>query len=80
MSEEKKNYRYLEKKNYMKKKKKNSWKNQLSKKILSKKKKKKKATATTSIKCSGRGAEQFCEKTIKNYIYLSILGNFRTLA
>jgi hypothetical protein len=79
MSEEKKNYRYLEKKNYMKKKKKNSWKNQLSKKILSKKKKKK-TTATTSIKCSGRGAEQFCEKTIKNYIYLSILGNFRTLA
>jgi hypothetical protein len=83
-------YRYLEKKIHQKKKKKTlmlmpapadnirkkiTWKNQPSKKILSKKK--------TTIKCSRRGTEQFCEKTQKkkkkkkkkkNYIYLSILG------
>jgi hypothetical protein len=45
--------------------------------VKKKKKKKKKKKTITTIKCLGRGTEQFCEK---KYIYLSILGNLRTPA
>jgi sorbitol-specific phosphotransferase system component IIBC len=61
------------KKNYIKKKKKFMEKPTVKENFI--KKKKKKTIATTSIKCSGRGTEQFCEKTKKLHLSLH-LGKF----